>query len=107
VFSRKRLYPVVIRAVGEKALSVDYVENGGQESRRYKGKVMTQILEVAVSEDRSGRASEDSFYLLGMRIPIRLYVDKDKRVPVRVTGSVANHGQGELNLHKVQTQKLR
>ena len=102
VFSRKRLYPVTISALGEESLDVNFtIRNGGEDSRR-RGSVTAQVLEVSVNADAGSGVSADSFYFLGLRNRIRIYMDPALRVPVRVVGRVPDIGEIELDLREVQ-----
>ncbi len=101
VFNKKQLHLVKVSVGGSQSLQVNYLEKLGDSQIRVDKKIDT----IKVSFQPRSLAPTDiepeEFSFLGLKGDFDIYIDKNRRIPVQVSGKIAAFGKVDIFLQEV------
>tara|TARA_Y100001936_G_scaffold253037_1_gene315458 strand:+ start:152 stop:1102 length:951 start_codon:yes stop_codon:yes gene_type:complete len=100
VFNKKETVYLDIQYDSAESVQLDHVELKEDKILHRNTLVLADVLSLKARSILSGMAIE-GFTLLGLQGNIRIYIDRESRIPVQLEGSYKGLGQIKLNLHKV------
>ena len=103
VFGRKQLHRVTIRQEKNSSLKVAYKERSASGEGRVKDKITPVVFSISTKALPATKQKPEAYSFLGLNKDIRIFMDPEKRLPVKIIGT--NNSIGELVLDlKVQSK---
>jgi hypothetical protein len=103
VFSKSMLNPVEVRYAGAEAVRVDYLLHGAPDAEGNAIQISGRVPAYRYSLTPSA-GEDDELELLGLEGDLDLYVDAERRIPIRLTGRVPPVGRVSANLKEAWLQ---
>lgn len=100
VFGRRHLHRVTVRAAGTEPLEVDYRRRSGELETPVRARIEAVVCAVTTTPLPAAGQSPEPFSLLGLQRDIRLFLDPDSLLPLRVSGTAGLVGTIELDLQQ-------
>ena len=99
IFSTENLILVDFRVVGVERVKVDYEEVSGGPARQVKETI--DVLEISIDAGRLGPTStEDNLELMGMKGDVRVFLERESRIPVQLSGRVPVAGRTKIRVRR-------
>ena len=102
VFNKKQLHNVQIRPAGKKRLKLSYNERSKNREVHRKERVETLKLSFTIRSYGRKNRKPEPFSFLGLNGDFNIYIKKDTKLPVRVSGKVPKVGKVDFQLKEVQ-----
>jgi len=96
VFGRKQLHRVTVRQEKPSSLKVAYKERSASGESTVKEKITPVIFSMTTKALGANKKKSEAYSFLGLNKDIRIFMDPDKRLPVKIIGT--NNSIGELVL---------
>jgi len=99
VFGKKQLHRLTIRQVKSSPIEVSYkTRTASQKKETIKDQITPLVYSIKTEAIPTGNMEPENFSLLGLHKDIRIYMDPEKRIPVRISGNNNSIGKLELEL---------
>jgi len=103
VFGRKQLHRVTVRQEKPSSLKVAYKERSASGEVTVKDKITPAVFSISTKALPATKQKPEAYSFLGLNKDIRIFMDPEKRLPVKIIGT--NNSIGELVLDlKVQSK---
>jgi hypothetical protein len=102
VFGKRQLHRVTLEPQGRTSIPVDYTEENGARAMPRRGAVEALKLKLTAEPLASGLDKPENFSFLGLHRNIVIYVEPRHRLPVQVSGDIANVTSGDLKLQRAR-----
>jgi hypothetical protein len=96
VFGKKQLHRLTIKEEKSPPLKVAYKERSLSQETAIEGQIYPLVFSISTENITPETTGPETFSFLGLQKDIRIYVDSEKRLPVRISG--ANNSIGRLVL---------
>lgn len=96
VFGRKQLHRVTIRQEKPSSLQVAYKERSASGEGTVKDKITPVVFSISTKAFTANKKKSEAYSFLGLNKDIRIFMDPNKRLPVKISGT--NNSIGELVL---------
>lgn len=101
VFGKKQLHRLTIQQEQSVPLNISYMKRTSSEETAVKGPISPVVYSIDVETFAPDYEEVETFSLLGLQKDIRISIDPEKHLPVRVSGINKSIGEIVLNLTKV------
>ena len=99
VFGKKQLHRLTIRQEGAPPLEVAYtVRSATQKETVVEGRIVPLVYAVTSENIATANQTPEAFSLFGLQKDIRIYLDPEKGIPVRISGTVSRIGTLDLEM---------
>lgn len=99
VFGKKQLHRLTIRQEGASPLKVAYtVRSAAQKETVVEDQILPLVYAVTSENIATANQAPETFSLFGLHKDIRIYLDPEKGIPVRISGTVNSMGTLELEV---------
>ncbi len=102
VFGKKQLHRVQVRAEKYQQLKVDYLDTSQDKAIRRNGKA--EVLKISFTP-RSlfpDQTKAEPFSFLGLTEDFDIFIEKDSKIPVQVSGKISGIGRVDIKLSEVR-----
>ena len=97
VFGKKQVHRLTIRQVKSSPIEVSFKTlNSSQKEETIKDKITPLVYSIKTEPIAPENKEPENFSLLGLHKDIRIYMDPEKQIPVRISGT--NNSIGKLDL---------
>jgi len=97
VFGKKQLHRLTIRQVKSSPIEVSYkTQTSSQQQETIKEQITPLVYSIKTESLAPEKEEPENFSLLGLHKDIRIYMDPQKQIPVRISGT--NNSIGKLDL---------
>ncbi|MCP4341462.1 MAG: hypothetical protein GY799_21910 [Desulfobulbaceae bacterium] len=108
VFGRKQLHRVTIGQEKASAIKVSYKERPSSKEVAVKDTITAVVFSITTDNFASGGEKQEAYSFLGLNKDIRIFMDPEKRLPIRISG--ANNSIGglvlDLKLHSKPVKRV-
>ena len=98
VFGRKQLHRMTIVQEKYSSLKVSYKSRSASQEVIVEGKITPTVFSITTKTFLPRESEQEIFSFLGLHRDIRIYMDPEKRLPVRITGRNNSFGGVTLDL---------
>lgn len=98
VFGKKQLHRLLIKEEKSSPLKVAYRERSSSRETTIEGQILPLVFSIGTENIAPDKAKPEIFSFLGLQKNIRIYVDPEKRLPVRISGTNNSIGRLVLDL---------
>ena len=98
VFGKKQLHRLIIKEEKSSPLKVAYTERSSFQETAVEGQILPLVFLISTENIAPEKTKPEVFSFLGLEKNIRIYVDPEKRLPVRISGTNNNIGRLVLDL---------
>jgi len=102
VFNKKQLHKVQIRPEGLKRLKVSYTEKSKESEISRKGEIDSVKISFKTHSLAGQNQASESFSLLGLKGDFDIFIDKNSKLPVQITGKIPKVGRVDIKLREVR-----
>ncbi len=101
MFGKKQLHRLTIRQGQSSQLKASYTKSSPSQEVYVKGQRSPFVFSIGVETFAPGDGKQEEFSLFGLHEDIRIYIDPEYHLPLRVSGKNNSIGKLVLNLTKV------
>ncbi len=99
VFGKKQVHRLTIRQVDSPPIEVSFMTRTlSRKEETIKGKITPLVYSIKTESLAAEKEEAENFSLLGLHKDIRIYMDPEKQLPVRISGTNNTLGKIELKL---------
>jgi hypothetical protein len=103
VFGKKQLHRLTIRQVKSSPIEVSYkIETSSQKKETIKDQITPLVYSIKTESLASEKDEPENFSMLGLHKDIRVYMDPEKQIPVRISGTNNSIGKLDLELRNAE-----
>jgi hypothetical protein len=100
VFNKKETIYLDIEKEPSEAVQLNHIEVKGDEAIQKNTSILAEVLSLKARSISSGQAI-NNFSLVGLQGNIRIYIDRESRIPVQLKGDYKEFGEIKLNLRQM------
>jgi len=105
VFGKKQLHRLTIQQVKSSPIDVSFnIQTTSQKKKTIKEQITPLVYSIKTESLATGKQEPENFSLLGLHKDIRIYMDPQKLIPVRISGT--NNSAGKLDMD-LQSARLK
>jgi len=98
VFGKKELHRLTIKEEKSQPRKVAYRERSLSQETAVEGQIFPLLFSISTENITTDKMEPETFSFLGLQKDIRIYVDPEKRLPVRISGTTSSIGRLVLDL---------
>jgi len=100
VFNKKKTIYLDIQKEPSEAVQLNHIEVKGDEAIQKNTSILAEVLSLKARSVSSGQAI-NNFTLVGLQGNIKIYIDRESRIPVQLKGDYKGFGEIKLNLRQM------